>query len=280
MESRLVLQAAGIGVEATYLDGQWQLRVAGAQAQAALQELAEYRQDAVAEEVAVATDMPRRGGAFEGVFVYIATVVLLSNMAWSPESGEFWMDQGHMRAGDVLAGQWWRCITALTLHVDGLHLLSNLGFGAVFGFLISQVLGGGVAWGAILLSGAVGNALNAWARAPDHVSIGASTAVFGALGVMVAIALRPVSKTRLSRMKRWSPLVGGLSLLALTGTGGERTDVNAHITGFLAGLVIGWLVARLPIPWLDSRRWQVVVGGLALGLVALSWALAAWHTRS
>ena len=97
------------------------------------------------------------------------------------------------RSGLIQAGQWWRAVTALTLHVDHGHLLGNLLAGIVIGIVAAQLLGQGLAWLAILLAGALGNLIAALLRGPDYGAIGASTAVFGALGIVSAF----------TRQRRW-----------------------------------------------------------------------------
>jgi membrane associated rhomboid family serine protease len=179
-----------------------------------------------------------------------------------------------MQAGEVVTGQWWRAVTALTLHADAGHVLANLVFGAVFGLLAGRALGGGVAWLVIVAAGVLGNLANAWVRPPEHVSIGASTAVFASLGMLVAHALYHWRDERGTGLRRWRPLVGGLLLLAYTGVGGPRTDVVAHVTGFLAGLLIGWAGCRLPPRVLASGRVQAAAGLAALVIVVVAWAAA------
>ena len=75
-------------------------------------------------------------------------------------------------------------------------------------------------------------------------------------------------------LKRWSPIIGGVLLLALLGVGGERTDVLAHITGFVAGLLTGWVGCRVPDNRLASGRVQKTAGGTALGIVVIAWLAA------
>jgi membrane associated rhomboid family serine protease len=165
-------------------------------------------------------------------------------------------------------------MTALTLHADAGHLSANLVFGVVFGLLAASALGGGVAWTGILLAGALGNTLNALVQSPDHASIGASTAVFAALGIIVAHALRYWRVLGGGWLRRWSPMVGGVLLLAYTGTGGERTDVVAHLTGFIAGLLLGWAGSRVPLRYLERRSTQTIAAAAGLGLLLGSWAVA------
>ncbi|MEM0925736.1 MAG: rhomboid family intramembrane serine protease, partial [Planctomycetota bacterium] len=159
-------------------------------------------------------------------------------------------------------------------HADIGHLLSNLLFGILFGILASRSLGGGVSWLTIVLAGALGNWMNAWTRDANHISIGASTAVFAALGLLVADALQPVYHDASSRWKRHSPLIAGVVLLSLLGVGGPRTDVNAHITGFLAGAVLGWFSCRLPHQVLANGWVQGAAGVSTIAMLAVAWRLA------
>ena len=64
-----------------------------------------------------------------------------------------------------------------------------------------------------------------------------------------------------------------LVIFGFTGIGGENTDVTAHATGLLAGLVLGWVGAALPSDWLSSRRVQQASGVVALMLVVIAWAV-------
>ena len=100
---------------------------------------------------------------------------------------ESWHENGETSKRANIAGEWWRTITALTLHGDLSHFMANLFFGLLFaGFLLPR-FGGGFTWLGIVLAGAVGNALNAaFYRSETHNAIGASTAVFGGLGMLVA----------------------------------------------------------------------------------------------
>lgn len=179
-----------------------------------------------------------------------------------------WWLAGRGDAGLMLGGQWWRALTALTLHADEAHLLGNLLFGAFFAFLLCRQLGAGAAWFAILLAGTTGNLLNACVHPADHHFIGASTAVFGAIGVLSALQWKP----RPSRWRQWAPLIIGAILLGFLGTAGEHTDVLAHIAGMGTGLLIGLLWRWLPSPL--SPPIQTTLGALTLLSLTLAWTWA------
>ncbi len=273
LESRLVLDAVGIPVETVQRDGWWILVVRGDDLAMAAAELDAYRHENAEQPSEPSNGVRVYQGAAAAILVYAGILLLIATLAAQWAYGLEWLSVGRMQAGRVMAGEWWRTVTALTLHLDAGHITSNLIFGAIFGFLAGRVLGGGVAWLAIVVAAALGNFINAVVQSPSHVSIGASTAVFAALGVIVAHALRPRSLGRERPLRRWSPLIGGVVLLAFTGVGGERTDVVAHLTGFLAGLLIGSVGCRLPHPWLASCNVQKSAGFATVAIVASAWTL-------
>ena len=143
-------------------------------------------------------------------------------------------------------GEWWRIATALFLHGDTGHLLSNALIGVIVFTAVISTLGRGLGW--LLLAGAslTGNVVIAALihPAPYH-SLGASTAVFAGIGLLTGRAIGLMRHT--NHPHRWramfAPFAAGLTLLGLYGAGGVRVDVGAHVTGFLAGLVFGFLAA-------------------------------------
>ncbi len=154
-----------------------------------------------------------------------------------------WIALGNAHAEKILSGQWWRLVTSLTLHADWLHLFSNLAIGGIFIVSLCSEVGSGLAWSLILGSGALGNLANAWLQSPDHRSVGASTAVFGAVGILAALNL--VRNRRMIFSRRPLPLAAALALLALLGTEGKQTDLGAHLFGFLFGMGLGLAAACL-----------------------------------
>ena len=80
--------------------------------------------------------------------------------------------------------------TALTLHLDGPHLAANLGAGSWFGYLAARQMGSGTAWFITVTGAALANLLEGLLGPPEHRAVGASTAVFSALGAMSAYSWR------------------------------------------------------------------------------------------
>ena len=215
--------------------------------------------------------------------VYCGLLVALDVASRRESFGLDWWHAGVADAAMMRDGAWWRSVTALGLHADVLHLASNLAFGALFGVMLAQSIGFGLAWLAFVLTGGIGNWLNAWVQSPSHASIGASTAVFGMLGVQVAHDWVRRRQLHYNLFRRWAPIAIGAALLAWLGGDGRQTDLNvalpkidvwAHVLGFSTGLVLGWLFG-----WIKSRArltaWmQAALAGTAVGLVVLAWCLA------
>lgn len=181
-----------------------------------------------------------------------------------------WIEIGNAHAGQILQGQWWRTATALTLHADGLHLMSNLTIGGFFVVYLCRDLGSGLAWTLLLASGMLGNLANAEIQLPSHSSVGASTAVFAAVASLGAIS---VMRYRHHLRRRWPlPVAAALSLLVLLGTEGKQTDLGAHLFGFVFGFLLGllteWLVGIVGRP---GRLINALLALTASGVMLFAW---------
>jgi membrane associated rhomboid family serine protease len=134
------------------------------------------------------------------------------------------------------------------IHADLLHLVGNLVGIALFGAAVATLCGWGLGWLMVLVSGGLGNALNAVFFGADHLSVGSSTAIFGALGILSAIQFTRRIRLAGERLRALLPLGGGLALLAVLGTA-QNSDLLAHLFGFAAGLILGGgfaLLAQAP----------------------------------
>jgi membrane associated rhomboid family serine protease len=172
-------------------------------------------------------------------------------------------------AQDILRGEFFRCVTALMLHGDLLHLVSNMFGVAIFGTAVCAFTGVGVGWVSILFAGLVGNLLNAFLYQTDHLSIGASTAVFGAIGFLGAYQFIHKFRQPGQRLKAYLPLGAGLALLGFLGAG-AGSDLTAHLFGFVVGGVLGGLYGR----WVQKPLEPPVQRGFMAVAVAIT--LFAW----
>ena len=269
----LVLAAMGIASRQVPMPLGVGLFVAAPDAAQARHELAAYEHENAPRRRAMAA--PKRlHEAWPAALAYALLLLFFFGAARRDLWGIDWLQAGAVQAGLMRAGEWWRAVTALTLHLDHGHLVGNLFAGAAIGTVAAQLLGPGLAWLAILLAGSLANLLAALLRAPDHAAIGASTAVFAALGIVSAFTRQRRWLQRDLRLRRLAPLGAGVLLLAYLGFGGERTDVGAHVAGFAVGLACGWALARWHERVPSGMRPQWVYGAIAFWLIVVSWTIA------
>lgn len=186
---------------------------------------------------------------------------------------DFLETRGAMHSTAFFSGDYWRAITALTLHGDLAHLSSNLLALFCFGWVVNRTFGTGPGWLLILLSGLTGNTITAWVHEATHHSLGASTAIFGALGMLIghAVITRFSPNLNSGFKYRIIPLLAGFAFLGIWGAGDARTDVLAHVFGFLAGIVfgaIGTLVLQKHTP---SETANQILLLISPAIILLAW---------
>jgi membrane associated rhomboid family serine protease len=145
-------------------------------------------------------------------------------------------------------------------------------------------LGPGIAAALILLAGSGANVLTAAVKREAHFSVGASTATFAALGLVVG--LQSVRRWRGGgpvRRRAWIAAGAGLALLAMLGVG-AKADVFAHAfglgLGFVFGIVAGIVDRPRGIPLgppggkIGARLGQAALALATLGAVVAAWGRA------
>jgi membrane associated rhomboid family serine protease len=125
---------------------------------------------------------------------------------------------------------------------------------------VARRLGPALATWLALVAGVAGNVLTALVVGGSHVSIGASTAVFGALGTLSAL--------QVPHRSAWLTLGAGVALLGFLGTG-ARSDLLAHLLGFAVGVTEGLAVRGIAPPRRSLR--QPAIALLAVAPIALAW---------
>lgn len=256
-ELSVVLDAMGIANEVRPTpDGRWALIVDDMDAPAAEAALAAWE----SENPPRPGLLPRTdyGRSLAGVAVGLAIVAFAVHVGLSSAGSP--VDRGSADAARMLQGEWWRAATALTLHADLAHVAANAVAMGVFLGAVARRLGPALATWLALAAGVAGNMLTALVLRDGHVSIGASTAVFGALGTLSAL--------QVPRRGAWLTLGAGVALLGFLGTG-VRADLLAHLFGFAVGVTEGLAVRRMTPPRRSLR--QPAVALMAVAPIAIAW---------
>ncbi len=182
--------------------------------------------------------------------------------------------RGISDAGKVLKGEWWRSLTAQTLHGDTRHLASNL----LCGYIVMNMITFRIPLlrlaPFIAIAAAIANICVSLTVQTDFRSLGFSTFVFAAIGCLAVIEFRLMPKETHGLLRRFAPLFGATSLAVFLGLG-ENADILGHAYGFVAGLFCGF------IPSKKSLRWGTPLAATdGIGLVfyyalyMISWKLA------
>ena len=178
------------------------------------------------------------------------------------------LERGTSDAEEILGGEWWRTVTALALHADAAHAGSNALIGAIAIALLAQRVGPAAAASLTLLSGALANGLTALVYRSDHVAIGVSGSVFGALGALTAAQLTLGQGSR--RGRPWLAVAAGAALLGFLGSS-KGSDLFAHAFGMLAGGLLGGIIARLLRDPPRRRALQPALAAITVLAAAACW---------
>jgi len=264
----LVLHAADIDHSLHHGEAGWQLLVSEKDIFRATEELRLFSEEnrnwpperaAHSERESIVENSPP-------VLPVMGALVVFHAITGGWEANSHWFASGALDRVRVMHdGQWWRLITALTLHADSAHLLGNVFFGGLLVYSLCRYLGSGIAWFSVLLVGGLANGVNVVLHDDLYHSIGFSTAVFGMVGML--------SGMRLRRIGDWHEMVLALgsaaSLLALMGSSGERTDLGAHFWGVVVGLVAGMSLAAFGAgkrALAPTGQWLLFAGSMAMVL--------------
>lgn len=269
---QLVLNACGIPYMLTTFRKREYIYVPPLLEQCALKELRGFEAELAQER----TPRPLPVHAHSILAVFFLLPLLLWHgwrSGWWPAPGflpppDTWLDAGVLDTVLLrVYGQAYRLATALTLHADLPHLWSNVAVGALFLPLLARVAGVGRALWLTMLGGILGNGLAAWLRPQATLSLGFSTALFAAVGILAGF----MASQQHQRRKAMLPVAAAAALLAMLGTGGENTDYTAHVCGLLCGLVLG-----IGEAWRLRRGWPALPQSAA-ALLALAAPVLAWH---
>ena len=179
-------------------------------------------------------------------------------------------------AGKVLKGEWWRTLTAQTLHGDTRHLASNL----LCGYIVMNMITFRIPLlrlsPFIATAAAIANICVSLTVKTDFRSLGFSTFVFAAIGCLSVIEFRLMPKETHGLLRRFAPLCGAASLAVFLGLG-ENSDILGHAYGFVAGLFCGFIPNKKSLRWgtpLSSADGIGLLLYYALYIVAWKIALA------
>lgn len=270
----LVLTARGIPHALRRQGRGWRLYVPRRRAAEALAEIGAYADERANRPLPDPGAEPPRPPVWPEVLAVVGLLTAVFGLLLGDFAGLPWREIGAGDSTAMLGGQWWRAVTALTLHADPAHLLGNAACGALFLCLLCRETGLGLGFGLCLAAGVGGNLVKVAVQGPGMHFLGASTAVFGALGVLGGVRL--LAWRGQPRIGRAVTAGAVFMLLAMLGAGtedGRPVDLAGHLFGFacggVLGLAAGWRVERRGRP---GPVIQLLSGGAALAGLVAAWA--------
>jgi rhomboid protease GluP len=166
----------------------------------------------------------------------------------------------------------WRWLTAAFIHANLLHIVMNLWVLGQIGALSEKALGRGLIAATYLVTGVLGNVLStlhADVSVGKSVSVGASGAIMGLIGMAATFAWRTGQRRAAKALALNVLFVLGVGL-SLSARGVSLIDNAAHIGGLVAGAAIGLVRAAIPRPtprWLDVTA---IAASFALTAIAFA----------
>lgn len=183
------------------------------------------------------------------LLIAINVLVFCAELAWQAKTGDkdfTFIAWGGLAAPLVIAGQWWRIITANFLHMGILHLGMNMLALLYLGKFVEYRLGSFRYLLAYLAAGlgsmAVITYIDTRLLTDPRITVGASGAIMGMLGTMGAIHLSGWRQAKVASAGRQFQAVlfsVGFQLVF------DLTNGHTSIVGHFSGLIIGFLVGMV-----------------------------------
>ena len=166
-------------------------------------------------------------------------------------SGQTLIDAGAKVTHLILAGQGWRLLSAMFLHVGILHLLFNLLVQISFGFILERRYDCIRVAVVYLASGIGGNVMSA-IFVPQFATVGASGALFGLIAMWTVMLFQDYHDI----LHPMVAIVSTLFFIVFSFVMGllPYTDNFAHLGGFVTGLFLS--IAIIP-KLTHNPRWKL-----------------------
>jgi len=159
-------------------------------------------------------------------------------------------DRGDLQVYGILQNkEYYRIMTSMFLHADVAHIFNNMFVLFFLGDMLEKEVGHFQILIIYLVAGIGGNLVSLREKMVSFSmipSVGASGAIFGLDGLLLALVLFAKGKVRNVTLRRTLLMIG---LSVYSGYGSGNTDNAAHIggliTGFIAGMIYCFIVSLI-----------------------------------
>lgn len=268
-----ILASAGVAYKFEKSGVGWRITVRAMDVEKALKTIGQYHEENQYEELTEETILSTYSKTWAGIYTAVV-LAMVHILVYSVPDSRTVIEHYGSSASDIIEGEQYRTITSLLLHGDFMHLMGNMLGMALFGTGVCSIAGWGVGLFIILFTGGIGNLLNAYFYQTAHLSIGASTAVFGCIGFLSAYQFMVKIGIPGQKLRAWISIAAGVALLGILGSS-EHTDIMAHFFGFGAGGILGIFYQRF-IPKRMPSVYQYACFIFVLVLLGVPWLIGPW----
>jgi rhomboid protease GluP len=201
----------------------------------------------------------------------IFAAMLASGFSFTNPSAESFLRWGADFGPLTTHGQWWRVVTAAFVHGGFLHLLMNMLILLSIGRFTERLFGR-LGFVVLYIFAGIGGNLASLALHPLTVAMGASGAIFGLYGGLLAVLLlhrNSVPRPRIMAIAKSAAIFIAINLLY--GLSQSNVDMAAHIGGLVAGFLLGCGLIGPLVPadpdWRQLRILVVALAGTALAVI-------------
>jgi membrane associated rhomboid family serine protease len=221
--------------------------------------------------VVTAAQLRRSRSIAPVTFTLIAISVLVFIAGeMDPALGRRMLLEGAHLPALVSAGEWWRALTAIFLHGGFTHVLFNMWALFVFGPSLEHRFGT-VSFGALYLACGLGGSALYQAVGRDVFAVGASGAIFGLMGALLATAYKqrftPAGRAVFSQVLLLLAINLAIPFIV------PNVAWEAHVGGLITGVVVATAWERLPVSGPGRRAVAVAI---AVAIVAMAIVLVAY----
>jgi rhomboid protease GluP len=206
------------------------------------------------------------------VAVFIAMVLAFGASVLESPTGAELIKVGANFGPSTVSGQWWRLLTCVFVHGGLLHIAFNMWCLWDLGRLCESLYGHWTFACVYLISG-LSASLASLLWNPNVLSVGASGAIFGIAGALIAsfyLGEFSLPRSVMSGTLRSVVVFVGYNLFF--GAVIARTDNAAHVGGLVMGLILGALIAKVaPLQEDIGRRVAVLLVGVLLVAATVMW---------
>jgi rhomboid protease GluP len=204
------------------------------------------------------------------VLVYL--VMVIKGVSWIEPTADSVLAWGADYGPRTLDGQWWRMFVSLFLHFGIIHLAFNMWVLANIGPFMES-LSGRISYMILYIVSGLGGGAASLAWHPTTVSAGASGAIFGLYGALLAFLLRhrkTIAPEALKSLRKGALVFVGYNLLF--GLARPEVDMAAHLGGLCSGFLLGLFLVRPASQEASSgngRNAAAIVLGMAMVILTV-----------